>query len=118
MIEIPANPNLETLKIVMWVAVGIIVMLLAIVGYFVRVHLSGEKGRIDKLTAVVDTLRETVTTIKGIVDIIKKEQEERDPRTERRLNDHACKLSRHDKAIVRIETKLNIRNKDTEEETE
>lgn len=118
MIEIPTNPDPEALKIVLYVAAVIITILLAIVGYFVRSQFSGEKGRIDKLTCVVETLKETVNTVKGIVDVIKKEQEERDPRTERRLNDHARKLSRHDKAIVRIETKLNIQNQDTEEETE
>lgn len=116
MIEIATNPTLETLKLVLWIACALIVMLLAIVSYFIRIHFSGEKGRMNKISEVVDTLKETVANLKGIVEIIKKEQEDRETRTERRLNEHSRRIGRHDRQLVRIETKIEIQNTETEGE--
>lgn len=111
MIEIQANPGVETLKLALYFAISIIGVCVLIIGYFIRIRSNGEKERMDKLSEVVETIKTTVSNLDKIVEIIRKRQEDTDPRTERRLNEHARILDTHDRQIATIETKCNIHHK-------
>jgi len=112
MIEIPTNPTLETLKIVLYVALGIITVMALIIAYFFRQRESGESARMSKIEEIVATIEKTVNNLDKIVALIKSRQEDSDPRTEKRLNEHSMHLKRHDRQLARIETNLKIKYKE------
>ncbi|HCY40427.1 MAG TPA: hypothetical protein DHV48_03600 [Prolixibacteraceae bacterium] len=122
--EIAVNPNLETLKIVLWIAVGIISLLVIIIGYFVAEKFSTDKEELskneisqrqqmEKLSAMIEMVSKTVANLEKIVEVIKNQQEERDPRTERRLNDHSRQIKELDKRITKTETLCSINHKNS-----
>lgn len=98
MIELAkANPDIETLKLTLWIAGGIITLLLAVVAYFLKKQIS-----------VSEILTTAVNNLTTAVKLIEQQQSERDPRTERRLNEHAGRLDEHDRRITRVETTCNL----------
>jgi beta-lactamase regulating signal transducer with metallopeptidase domain len=98
MIElVKANPDIETLKLTLWVAGGIITLLLMVVAYFLKKQIS-----------VSEVLTTAVNNLTTAVKLIEQQQSERDPRTERRLNEHSRELKEHKERIVKIETTLKI----------
>lgn len=101
MIELAkANPDVETLKLSIWVAVGVIAILLSIVAFFLQ-----------KTVKVQEILVTAVNQLTTAVTVIQKQQEERDPRTERRLNDHAKRLDNHQNRLSILETRCIITHK-------
>lgn len=120
-------------QLVVKIAGSIILILLAIVGYFIRMkHTSDRKERmnereeisnkinvlsdqqkksVDKLSTVVETVSETVNNLKIIVEVIKKQQSEELPRAEKRLNAHSRKISELDVRIAALETKCSFNHK-------
>jgi len=120
--EIAVNPNLETLKIVLWIAIGVIALLIAIIGYFITEKFSTDKEELnknevsqqqqmDKLSAMIDTVGKTVVNLEKIVEVIKNQQEERDPRTERRLNEHSRQIKELDKRVTKTELICSLKHK-------
>jgi cell shape-determining protein MreC len=105
MIELAkATPDIETLKLVLWIATSIIGILLLIVGFYIRKSYSGQAEQFEKISEMVDTLSETVNSLKTVVEVIKRQQEERDPRTEIRLNEHSKRLSVLEKEYTKLDT--------------
>lgn len=90
-----ANPDLETLKLTLWVAAGLIMVLLAVVAYFLRKQISIS----ETLTAAVNNLTTAVT-------VLESQNKDRHPVITKRLDDHARRLDCHDKQIAVIETKI------------
>lgn len=120
--EIAVNPNLETLKIVLWIAIGLIVLLIAIIGYFITEKFSTDKEELsknevsqqqqmDKLSAMIDTVGKTVVNLEKIVEVIKNQQEERDPRTERILNEHSRQIKELDTRVTKTELICSLKHK-------
>jgi hypothetical protein len=97
------NPDYQSLKLTLWIAGGIISMLLFVVAYFLR-----------KQIEVSETLAVAVNNLTTTVKLIEQQQSERDPRTENRLNEHSAKLGKHELQIARLEMKCKINH--TEEE--
>ncbi len=89
--------NVETLKLAIWIAGIVISLLLAVVVFFLRKQIS-----------VSETLTMAVNNLTTAVEVIKTQQSERDPRTEKRLNDHARRLKEHGERIVVVEDRLSI----------
>lgn len=99
MIELAkSNPDIETLKLTLWIAGSIIALLLVVVAYFLK-----------KQICVSEVLTTAVNNLTTAVKLIEQKQSERDPRTERRLNEHSRRLDEHDKQIVKIETTLKLK---------
>lgn len=94
------NPDYQSLKLTLYIAGSVIVLLLGVVAYFLR-----------KQIEVSETLVIVVNNLTTTVKLIEKEQSERDPRTEKRLNEHSVKLNKHELQIARLEMKCNINNK-------
>jgi hypothetical protein len=109
MIELSkANPDIETLKLTLWVAAGIITILLGIVAWFARNKGERANRQMEKLEVIVNSLSVTVSNLKTVVEVIREQQNERDPRTERRLNEHGKRLDEHETRIVKVETRCKI----------
>lgn len=114
-----ANPDPETMKFAFWISVGIIGLLIIIVGVLynenkkfsstdlVQVQ-KAQREQMDKLATVVETTRETVNSLKTLVEIVKQQQDERDPRTERRLNEHSVEIKGIKDKVARLETRCDI----------
>ena len=98
MIELAkANPDIETLKLTLWIAGSIIIILMGIVAYF-----------LGKQINVSELLTKAVNNLTTAVKILESQNSERHPVIVRRLNDHARRLDSHDRDIVCIKTKLNM----------
>ena len=72
-------------------------MLLLVVAYFLRRQIE-----------VQETLAIAVNNLTTTVKLIEQQQSERDPRTEKRLNEHSIKLGKHELQIARLEMKCKI----------
>lgn len=100
MIFMNANPDYETLKLILIIAGGVISVLLLTIGYFIR----------QQITAST-VLAEAVNNLTVNVRILQSQQDDRHPVTERRLNAHAERLDEHESRIVKIETTCDIKYK-------
>jgi hypothetical protein len=102
MIELAkANPDIETLKLTLWIASAIIAFLLtAVIG--VVVYLAKKQINVSEM------LTNAVNKLTVAVSVLENQNKDRHPVIERRLNDHARRLDQHDKQIVRIETTLKL----------
>lgn len=80
-----ANPDLETLKLVLWLAGIVILLLLGVIGFFLRVTYTGTAKQFNEISSVVakqfkeisqvvSTLSETVSSMKTIVEVIRMRQ--------------------------------------------
>lgn len=115
MIELAkANPDIETLKLMFWIAVSIIGLLIVIIGYFFKNRDTVIKIQMDKLFQITESIKMTVNNLNTIVEVIKIRQKsdeeflkEKHEVYDRRLNDHAKRLDNQDGRIVRLETKIN-----------
>jgi beta-lactamase regulating signal transducer with metallopeptidase domain len=92
-----ANPDIESLKLTLWIAGSVITLLLTVVAYF-----------LNKQIKVQESLTKAVNSLTTAVTVLESQQAERHPVIERRLNDHARRLDAHDRQITRIETTCNI----------
>lgn len=89
------NPDYDSLKLTLWISGSIIALLLAVVAYFLR-----------KQIEVSETLAIAVNNLTTTVKLIEKEQSERDPKTEARLNSHSESLGKVAERINRAENRL------------
>ena len=87
------NPDYNSLKLTLWISGSLIALLLAVVAYFLK-----------KQIEVSETLAIAVNNLTTTVKLIEKEQSERDPRTEKRLNDHSERINKVEHRLTRIET--------------
>jgi hypothetical protein len=83
-----ANPDIETLKLTLWVAASIITLLLLIVSYFLKRQITIT----EQLTKAVHELTTAVALLNN-----------QSPRMERRLDIHNKRLDDNDKQIARLE---------------
>ena len=67
--------------------------LLGVVAYFLK-----------KQIEVSETLAIAVNNLTTTVKLIEKEQSERDPRTEKRLNDHSERINKCEHRLTKMET--------------
>jgi cytochrome c-type biogenesis protein CcmH/NrfF len=91
--EIQVQPTLEDLKLTLWVAGVLIVVLVAIIAYFLKRQIEASTQltkAVNDLTIVVNTLQVQAT--------------DNNPRIEKRLNEHSAKLKEMETRVVRLET--------------
>lgn len=92
------NPDIETLKLTLWIAGSVIGLMLAVIAFFLR-----------KQVDASETLTKAVSALTNAVTILETQNSERAPVVERRLNEHARRLDEHEVRITVIETKLKIK---------
>lgn len=114
--------DIGTLKFILGISGVLIGFLLTVAGYFIKMK-SGydkkereqiaekindlacqQKEAIDKLSSVVETVSITVNNLRTIVEVIKEQQAEANPRTERRLNNHSKEIQDMKTRVAKIET--------------
>ena len=69
---IKANPDIETLKLVLWIATGLIVLLITIVSTLSSVYFTGQRKRIESYKVKQDV---QVKEFKDLVNEIKDKQD-------------------------------------------
>lgn len=122
--------DIGVLKFILGIASVIIALLLTAVGYFIKQRYSDEKKEreeerekiskeinslskkqkesVDKLSSVVETVSDTVNNLKIIVEVIKEQQKDEHPRTERRLNQHSKEIQALHSRVVKLESHCHI----------
>lgn len=93
MIVLAVNPDIETLKLTLWVAGSLITLLLSVVAYF-----------LNKQIGVQEALTKAVNQLTTAVSVLESQNKDSHPRFERRLNAHAKRLDEHDRRITKAET--------------
>ena len=107
-----SNPDVETLKMTLWIASGVIGLLLAVIAYLSKLKINSHGEDILELHKVVKTVESTVNNLRTIVEVIKTQIADSGPRTEIRLNDHSKRLDEHERKISRIETACRFNHKE------
>ena len=104
MIELQANPDLESLKIWLGVMVALLVLFVGIVGWFLS-------RRDDAVTAAIANLNKVVDQLEIVVSNIRLEQDIRQPIIAQQLEIHrkgielnAEKIEGIDKRLSKVET--------------
>ena len=62
----------------------------------------------EKMNLMITAVKDMVTSLDKTVVVMQKGLEERDPRTERRLNDHSESIKDHEKRLWKIESEHNV----------
>jgi hypothetical protein len=100
--EIQSNPDLESLKLVLWCALGVIAVLLVITGYFIKQQINRQVDASKAITVAVDKLKEVVNTIKS-------QNEVQMPAINKLLDSHSDAIKNIDQRVIKIETRLEIK---------
>lgn len=113
--------DVGTLRFVVGVSAAIIGLSLAIIGYLLKAKSDFEKKErkdisirvknlsdqqkesIDKLSSVVETVSETVNNLKIIVEVIRKQQSDAYPRTEKILDNHTREIQNINVRVTKLE---------------
>lgn len=97
------NPDIETLKLTLWIASGVISVLLLVVSFFLK-----------KQIRVSEVLTEAVKNLTTTVAVMQTQNNERNPVIQTRLNDHGRNLDNHETRITKLETRCAINHKKNE----
>jgi hypothetical protein len=110
---VKANPDIETLKLTLWLAGAVISALFGVIIYFIKSQDAVRKNEMVKLNSIVETLVETVNSLRTIVEVVKSRQlgdgefcHMKHDVIDRRLNEHSKRLDVVDNKVTRLETKL------------
>jgi hypothetical protein len=98
--EIQANPDIEQLKIILWIAGPLILVMLGVIGYFIKQQVDASKAIAD----VVQQLNILVTELRTQNELL-------NPVFERRLNHHSESIEGHERRLTVIETEHHINHK-------
>jgi hypothetical protein len=91
--EIQANPDLEQLKLIIWIAGMLLMIMLMVIGRFLWMQIEASRAIADALNA----LKVVVTALKTQTDL-------QNPVMEKRLNDHAADIKDLKNRVTIIET--------------
>ena len=100
MVEVQANPDIESLKIWLAATVGIMIVLVGIVGYFLS-------KRDEAVTDAIKNLNEVVEQLKIVVNGVQLQQTIRQPIIEQQLELHRKGIDENAKKIEGIDLRLN-----------
>jgi hypothetical protein len=92
MIDVTTNPTVDLLEVIIWVAVGLIALLIGIVGFLIKRSDDAQTVQLNKIESVVNTVKETADNLKTIVEVVKARQ----------LGDGEVCKERHQDNLVRI----------------
>ena len=98
--HVDMNPDIEQLKIILWIAGPMIVLMLGVVGYFIR-------QQIDASRSIADAVQQ----LQLIVAELRTHNELLNPVIERRLNHHSENLEDHERRLTVIETEHCLNHK-------
>lgn len=86
------NPDYESLKLILFISGSLILVLLALVGFFLR-----------QQVIVSQNLTEAVNELTIAINVIQSQEKDRHPVHERRLNEHSSRISDHERRLGVIE---------------
>ena len=99
MVEIAANPSIESPKIWLGATVGIMIVLVGIVGYFLS-------KRDEAVTSAIKNLNEVVEQLKIVVNGVQLQQTIRQPILEQQLELHRKGIEENATKIEKIDNRL------------
>lgn len=109
--EIPTNP--DVLRFGFSLALSLLSLMVGIVSFLLidKFHITGktikkreeeQQRYMEKLGRMLDSIKETIINLSVIVEVIRTQQEERDPRMDR-------KLDRHSQQIRDLDVKMDMK---------
>ena len=98
--EIQANPDIEQLKIILWIAGPLILVMLGVIGYFIKQQIEASKA----IANVVQQLNILVTELRTQNELL-------NPVIDRRLNHHSETIEGHERRLTVIETEHHINHR-------
>lgn len=95
--EFKSNPDYETLKLIVLIAAGLITILLAIVGYFMKRQIN-----------IQETLINAVAQLTGSVKTMTALDNDRYPNTVKRLDSHAQAIKGLEEGFIKMKSRCEI----------
>lgn len=99
MIEVAANPGVESLKMWLGATIGVMLLLVAVVGYFLS-------RRDEAVTVAITNLNKVVDQLEIVVGNIRIEQDIRQPILTQQLELHRTGIETNAKKIEEIDKRL------------
>lgn len=109
--EIQANPDAESLKLIIWLLIAVLIVLFAIVGYLLTFGIGAVKSNLVKLAESFENVTAAITDLKIAVASLKMQFDSESPVTIKRLDTHSFILTRHEGRIKALETEHNMIHK-------
>lgn len=118
--EIPTNP--DVLRFAYYLLASLTALMASIISFLIIDKYKLTKKALtereqeqrlymDKIEGMLDRIKETVSNLSIIVEVIKTQQEERDPRMDMRLQNHSNKIKELDIRISKTEEHCRLKNK-------
>ena len=101
MIEIAANPGVESLKMWLGATIGVMLLLVAVVGYFLS-------RRDEAVTVAITNLNKVVDQLEIVVGNIRIEQDIRQPILAQQLENHRLNIEENSKKIDDVDKRLTV----------
>lgn len=109
--EIQANPDAESLKLIIWLLVAVLIVLFSIVGYLLTFGIGAVKSNLVKLAESFENVTAAITDLKIAVASLKMQFDSESPVTLKRLDTHSFILTKHEGRIKTLETEHNMIHK-------
>jgi hypothetical protein len=106
--DIQANPDAESLKLIIWLLISVLVIMVTIVGYLLTFGISAVKSNLQKLAQSFENVTDAITDLKVTVASLKTQFDTENPVVVKRLNQHSYILTKHESRIKTIESEHNI----------
>jgi hypothetical protein len=95
--EIQANPDLNHLKVIIWIIGPLMLTMLAVIGYFLKQQFDATREMSNELASIRLLITKVMT-----------HDEITDPVLEKRLNNHSQTIGDHEKRLTKVETHCEI----------
>lgn len=109
--EIQANPDAESLKLIVWLLIAVLIILFAIVGYLLTFGIGAVKSNLERLTESFGSMITALTDLKITVASLKTQFDSESPVVVKRLDTHSYILTKHEGRIKTLETEHNMIHK-------
>lgn len=109
--EIQANPDAESLKLIVWLLIAVLVVVLAIVGYLLTFGVGAVKSNLQKLSESFENIIMAITELKVTFASLKTHIDSENPAIIKRLEKHSYILTKHESRIKTLETEHNMIHK-------
>jgi hypothetical protein len=109
--DITANPDAESLKLIVWLLISVLVIMLSIVGYLLTFGIGAVKTNLAKLAESFMNMTNAITELKVTVAELKTQINSENPVVSKRLDTHSFILTKHEGRIKVLETEHNFIHK-------
>jgi hypothetical protein len=111
--EIQANPDAESLKLIVWLLIAVLSVLVVVVGFLLTFGIAWIKDSLKDFSISFTKMTAAITGLKVTVAEIKTQFDSENPLVSKRLDGHSLILDDHEGRIKVMETEHRLFHKKT-----